>query len=190
MAQKVQVLLIDDLDGSEAEETVTFALDGSSYEIDLSSSNAKRLREELAPFIEAARRVPSRRSAPKSKQRTVLSRERSAQIRAWAQQQGKQISERGRIPKAIVERFVHEQNVPDFLYLQNNRDVTHVAAQMGMFLERVSQLMARHDWAHSRFTVQMYSAWNLLKGGHFPLSRQDTLRHINEYIATPPRRRR
>lgn len=105
MAQKVQVLLVDDLDGSEADETVSFGIDGSSYEIDLSSSNAKRLREELAPFIEAARRVPSRRSAPKIKQRTVLSRERSAQIRAWAQQQGKQISERGRIPKAIVEEY-------------------------------------------------------------------------------------
>ncbi|KUP95929.1 histone-like nucleoid-structuring protein Lsr2 [Thermobifida cellulosilytica] len=109
MAQKVQVLLVDDLDGSEAEETVSFGLDGSSYEIDLSSSNAKRLREELAPFIEAARKVPAKRGAAKGKakgkQRTVLSRERSAQIRAWAQQQGKPISERGRIPKSIVDEY-------------------------------------------------------------------------------------
>lgn len=105
MARKVQVLLIDDLDGSQAEETVSFALDGTSYEIDLSSANAKRLREELAPFVEAARKVTARRSASKSKKRTALSRERSAQIRAWAQQQGKQISERGRIPKAIVDEY-------------------------------------------------------------------------------------
>ncbi|MEY9214775.1 Lsr2 family protein [Thermobifida halotolerans] len=105
MAQKVQVLLVDDLDGGEAEETVSFALDGTSYEIDLSSPNAKRLREELAPFVEAARRIPTRRGASRGKQRTVLSRERSAQIRAWAQEQGKSISERGRIPKSIVEEY-------------------------------------------------------------------------------------
>ena len=105
MAQKVQVLLIDDLDGGEAEETVSFALDGTSYEIDLSSANAKRLREELAPFVEAARKVPARRGVSRTKKRTALSRERSAQIRAWAQQQGKQISERGRIPKAIVDEY-------------------------------------------------------------------------------------
>ena len=105
MARKVQVLLIDDLDGSQAEETVSFALDGTSYEIDLSSANAKRLREELAPFVEAARKVPARRGVYRTKKRTALSRERSAQIRAWAQQQGKQISERGRIPKAIVDEY-------------------------------------------------------------------------------------
>src|SRR5690349_24454619 len=59
MAQKVQVLLVDDLDGSEATETVTFGLDGASYEIDLSSGNAGKLRKELAHYVEHARKASS-----------------------------------------------------------------------------------------------------------------------------------
>lgn len=106
MAQKVQVLLVDDIDGGEAEETVSFSLDGSSYQIDLNGPNAKRLREELAPFVEAARKVPSRRGAARGgRRRTALSREKSAEIRAWAQARGKPISERGRIPTSIVEEY-------------------------------------------------------------------------------------
>jgi hypothetical protein len=85
MAQKVQVLLVDDLDGSEATETVTFGLDGASYEIDLSSGNAGKLRKELA--------------------RTGPGRERSAQIRAWAKQRGYKVNERGRIPANIVAEY-------------------------------------------------------------------------------------
>lgn len=106
MAQKVQVLLVDDIDGGEAEETISFAVDGSSYEIDLSVDNAARLREALAPFVEAARKAPSRRGPVRGgKQRTAPSRERSAEIRAWAKAAGKQVNERGRIPQAIMDEY-------------------------------------------------------------------------------------
>lgn len=90
----------------------------------------------------------------------------------------------------IIDRFVHEQNVPEFLYLQNSRDQTHIGAQMGTFLQRLGELMSRAEWAQRQFRVEVYSAWNLLKGGHFPLSRADTLRHINSYISMPSKVRR
>ncbi|MCO4239835.1 hypothetical protein [Pseudarthrobacter raffinosi] len=90
----------------------------------------------------------------------------------------------------LIERFISEQWVPDFLYLQNNRDHTHVGAQMGPFLARLGALMSKHRWAQCEFVVEMYSAWNLLKGGHFPLSREVTLRRINEYIVSPKARSR
>jgi len=105
MAQKVQVLLIDDLDGGEAEETVSFGIDGSTYEIDLSGANAAKLRAALAPFVEAARRAPSKRNSPRGKQRSSSNRDRSAEIRAWAKAAGKQVSERGRIPQAIMDEY-------------------------------------------------------------------------------------
>jgi Lsr2 len=103
MAQKVQVLLVDDLDGSEATETVTFGLDGASYEIDLSAGNASKLRKELASYVEHARKAsgqPRRRRT-----RTGPNRERSAEIRQWAKSRGYKVSERGRIPANIVAEF-------------------------------------------------------------------------------------
>jgi nucleoid-associated protein Lsr2 len=103
MAQKVQVLLVDDLDGSEATETVTFGLDGALYEIDLSSGNAGKLRKELAHYVEHARKAsaPTRRR----RARTGPGRERSAQIRLWAKQRGYKVNERGRIPANIVAEY-------------------------------------------------------------------------------------
>jgi hypothetical protein len=103
MAQKVQVLLVDDLDGSEATETVPFGLDGASYEIDLSTGNAGKLRKELAHYVEHARKAsaPSRRR----RARTGPGRERSAQIRQWAKQRGYKVNERGRIPANIVAEY-------------------------------------------------------------------------------------
>ena len=86
MAQKVTVLLVDDIDGGSADETVSFSLDGVSYEIDLSTKNATAFRRELAPFIEHARRTG--RGQRRRPGRTVSSRERSADIRAWAKDQG------------------------------------------------------------------------------------------------------
>ena len=79
MAQKVQVLLVDDLDGSEATETVTFGLDGASYEIDLSSGNAGKLRKELAHYVEHARKAsaPARRRRARTQRRIVRVRARS-----------------------------------------------------------------------------------------------------------------
>jgi sRNA-binding protein len=104
MAQKVQVLLVDDLDGSQADETVTFGLDGVSYEIDLSSGNAGTLRNELTQYVEHARKassVPARRR----RARTGAGREQSARIREWAKAHGKKISERGRIPADILAEY-------------------------------------------------------------------------------------
>jgi hypothetical protein len=105
MAQKVQVLLVDDLDGSEATETVTFGLDGSAYEIDLSTGNANKLRKELEPYVEHARKATGAATARRRRTRTGPGRERSAQIRAWAKQRGYKVNERGRIPANIVAEY-------------------------------------------------------------------------------------
>lgn len=100
MAQKVQVVLVDDLDGGDAAETVSFALDGVSYEIDLSQANAAQLREDLGAWTSKARRVSSaKRSTSRAR------REDSAKIRAWAKDNGYDISERGRISTEIREAY-------------------------------------------------------------------------------------
>jgi hypothetical protein len=102
MAKKVQVVLIDDLDGGSADETVAFALDGVRYEIDLSSANAGRLRDALAPYVGLARKVGrSEARRPRSGSRTG----RSAEIRAWARQQGLTVNERGRIPAELAAQY-------------------------------------------------------------------------------------
>ncbi|HLI38260.1 MAG TPA: Lsr2 family protein [Streptosporangiaceae bacterium] len=103
MAQKVQVLLVDDLDGGEASETVTFGLDGTTYEIDLSSVNADKLRKELGNYVAHARKVSS--PGRRRRARTGPGRERSAEIRSWAKQHGYHVSERGRIPGNIVSEY-------------------------------------------------------------------------------------
>ena len=103
MAQKVTVALADDLDGGPADETVRFGIGGAAYEIDLSASNAAVFRRRLAPFIAHARRAGRRpRRGPG---RTASSRERSADIRAWAKDQGIAVSERGRIPASVVTQY-------------------------------------------------------------------------------------
>ncbi|MEV4258874.1 Lsr2 family protein [Spirillospora sp. NPDC052269] len=102
MAQKVQVLLVDDLDGGEADETVAFSIDGASYEIDLSSANAKKLRDSLQPFVEVSRKAGTQR---RRRQRGASSRERSAEIRAWAKARGIKVNERGRIPANVIEQY-------------------------------------------------------------------------------------
>jgi hypothetical protein len=103
MAQKVTVVLEDDLTGGPAEQTVRFAFDGTDYEIDLSAKNAAAFGKQLAPYIERARRAgraPSRRSG-----RTAAGRQRSGDIRAWAKEHGLAVSERGRIPASVVEQY-------------------------------------------------------------------------------------
>ncbi|MFJ2032869.1 Lsr2 family protein [Streptosporangium sp. NPDC087985] len=106
MAKQIQEILIDDLDGGEANETVAFAIDGTSYEIDLSDVNAKKLRDSLSPFVQSARRsgalTPRRRRAGGTR---ALTREKSADIRAWAKSHGLNVSERGRIASKIVEQY-------------------------------------------------------------------------------------
>ncbi|MFI6509571.1 Lsr2 family protein [Streptosporangium sp. NPDC050855] len=106
MAKQIQEILIDDLDGGEADETVTFAIDGTSYEIDLSDVNAKKLRDSLSPFVQSARRsgaLPARRRRAGGAR--ALTREKSADIRAWAKSRGMNVSERGRIASKIVEDY-------------------------------------------------------------------------------------
>lgn len=107
MAKQTTVTLVDDIDGSEADEQVEFALDGKHYEIDLSAANGKRLREALDPFINAARRAPSRRPGGSNAgpPRASSDREQNQAIREWAVSQGMKISERGRIPTNVLEAY-------------------------------------------------------------------------------------
>ena len=105
MAQKVQVVLVDDLDGGSADETVTFSLDGVSYEIDLSHDNAAALRDAFAPYVGHGRRVggPRRstgRGAARGKGGT-----NPAVVRAWAKSQGIAVNERGRISADLQAKF-------------------------------------------------------------------------------------
>ncbi|WP_370945140.1 Lsr2 family protein [Amycolatopsis sp. cg5] len=115
MAQKVLVSLVDDLDGTEAEETVEFGLDGVSYQIDLSGENAEELRDALAQYVEHARRAGGRKRAairPTAKavaRPATVDREQNQAIRSWARKNGFQVSDRGRIPSEVVEAY-HKKN--------------------------------------------------------------------------------
>lgn len=116
MAQRVLVSLVDDLDGSEADETVEFGLDGVTYEIDLSADNAEELRDTLAPYIEHARRAGGRKRAGGKRtngqvasRSSTSGREQNQAIRAWARENGFQISDRGRIPSEVTEAY-HKAN--------------------------------------------------------------------------------
>lgn len=103
MAQRVEVILVDDLDGGEAAETVTFGLDGVSYEIDLSADNARRLRDDLAGWTGHARRASgAKRPSPRrsTTQRTDLSA-----VRHWARENGYKVSDRGRISGEVQEAY-------------------------------------------------------------------------------------
>jgi hypothetical protein len=111
--QKVTVVFSDDLTGDPLDEgsvhTVQFSLDGTSYEIDLSAENAQKLRDDVATWIGHARKTTVRRGtraatgAPKG--RAAADREQSGAIREWARSNGHAVSERGRIPAAVVEAF-------------------------------------------------------------------------------------
>jgi len=103
MARKVTTTLQDDLDGSPAAGTVQFALGSSEFEIDLSERNAKKFRQQIVPFIEHARRARTDSKTPAK--RSAAGRRRTVGIRAWARDHGMDISERGRIPIDVVERY-------------------------------------------------------------------------------------
>src|SRR5262249_26692725 len=109
MAKKVTVTLVDDFDGEGgADETVEFGLDGVSYEIDLSSKNAAKLRHDLKQWVEAGRRVGGRRrgrAAGSGRGRAAIDREQSAAIREWARRNGHNVSTRGRIPADVIDAF-------------------------------------------------------------------------------------
>ncbi|WP_018657612.1 histone-like nucleoid-structuring protein Lsr2 [Actinomadura flavalba] len=105
MAQRVEVLLVDDIDGGKADETVTFSLDGVAYEIDLNTKNAAQLRADLESFVQAARRARPRPGRGARLARTQDTRERSAEIREWAKAQGISVNDRGRIPSTVLEQY-------------------------------------------------------------------------------------
>jgi len=100
VAQRIQVVLIDDIDGSEASETIVFALEGKEYSIDLNAKHATQLRDALAPYVQHAsprkrRATPAAKSGPSP-----------AEIRAWAQQMGHEVPARGRIPAHVREAYL------------------------------------------------------------------------------------
>jgi hypothetical protein len=102
MAQKVHITLEDDLDGGEASETVSFGLDGRSYEIDLNDKNAKALRDALATYVAAARRAGGRGGRAKGRTQMGAS---PREIRDWARSHGHNVPDRGRIPSEVREAF-------------------------------------------------------------------------------------
>ena len=114
MAQKTVVLLSDDIDGGTADETITFALDGVSYEIDLSAANSATLRQAFARYVGAARRTGGRSTVRRriGGAPARADREQLAGIRAWARSRGMDVSDRGRIPRQIVEAYHASAGVP------------------------------------------------------------------------------
>ncbi len=107
MAQRTIVELTDDLDGGKAEETISFRLDGTGYEIDLSKANADRFRETTSQYVRAARRAGGT-GAGRGRQRPVgagASRSQTAGIRAWAVANGHNVSSRGRIPASVQAAY-------------------------------------------------------------------------------------
>ena len=104
MAQKVNIVLIDDLDGSEATETISFGLDGTTYEIDLNDSNAAALRDALAGYIGHARKVGA---SPRRGRRSAGSSggPSAKEIRDWARENGYDVPDRGRVSAEVREAF-------------------------------------------------------------------------------------
>lgn len=102
MAQRVNVVLVDDIDGSNADETITFGLDGSEYEIDLKKKHASELRKALEPFVGAARRTGGRRGKSR---KSAGGGPNPAEIRQWARDNGYDVPVRGRIPESIRDAY-------------------------------------------------------------------------------------
>lgn len=102
MARKTVITMTDDLDGTEGAETILFGLDGQAYEIDLTSEHAAQLRERLAAYVAAGRKVRARGG---SARRDRPGRDRSAAVREWARTQDLKVSDRGRIPADIVAEY-------------------------------------------------------------------------------------
>jgi len=110
VAKQIIHKLVDDLDGGDADETVKFALDGVQYEIDLSASNAEKLRDVFAPYIANGTKVGRGGvvvggRAARGRGGATADREQNRAIREWAKKAGKDISDRGRIPQEIVDEY-------------------------------------------------------------------------------------
>ena len=106
MAQKVTVALEDDLDGGPADETMRFGLDGAEYEIDLNAEHAKNMREALARYVDAARRIGgSARKPARGSSRAPANGLNTTEVREWARAQGIEVKDRGRVPADLVVKF-------------------------------------------------------------------------------------
>jgi hypothetical protein len=106
MAREVIVRLVDDIDPNvEADETVSFGIDGENFEIDLSSEHATALREALATYVAHARRAKVSRRSSHGKPSPQQDRELNQKIREWARERGAKVSDRGRIPQPIVDAY-------------------------------------------------------------------------------------
>ena len=107
MAQRVSIVLEDDIDGSVADETVTFALDGVSYEIDLNAKNAGALRDALAPYVGHGRRSVGggRRSAGRPGASRGTGKRDLGDVREWARANGHKVSDRGRISAEVQAAY-------------------------------------------------------------------------------------
>jgi hypothetical protein len=105
MAQKIQTLFIDDIDGGTAEGTVRFGLDGTEYEIDLSAKHSEELHKVLANYVAHGRKAPgATRRGPRGR-RSGASTVDTAKVREWAKGHGYDIKERGRVPANVVEKY-------------------------------------------------------------------------------------
>ncbi len=104
MSRNVSVVITDDLDGSEGAETVSFGIDGVSYEIDLNEANRTKLATGLAPFMAAGRRA-SRTVGRRAVGRSASPSVDRAVVRAWAREAGLNVSERGRISADVMTRY-------------------------------------------------------------------------------------
>lgn len=109
MAQKVNIILVDDLDGGPADENVRFGLDGTNYDIDLSAANAAELRSALERFIAAGRKSSGGRTARTKAPSSGGRGNESAQIRQWARDNGYTVNSRGRIQAEIQDAY-HKAN--------------------------------------------------------------------------------
>ncbi|SKO34904.1 Protein lsr2 precursor [Mycobacteroides abscessus subsp. abscessus] len=106
MAKKITVNLVDDLDAeSRADETVEFGIDGVNYEIDLTSGHAEQLRTQIGHWTARARKVGGGRRTRRHTGRSGLSKEKLAQVRAWAREHGHVVADRGRIPAELLDAF-------------------------------------------------------------------------------------
>lgn len=114
VAQIREIRLVDDLSGDVADETIEFGLDGKNYEIDLTTANAKKLRDVLSEYVGSARRATSTRgrrsgSSNTAARRPAIDREQNQAIREWARKRGMKVSDRGRIPADVLEAY-HQEN--------------------------------------------------------------------------------
>ncbi|HEX6953375.1 MAG TPA: Lsr2 family protein [Agromyces sp.] len=104
MAKRIVETLVDDLDGSEADRTIAFSINGEGYAIDLSSANAEKFDAALAPFVDAARRTSSGRAGGGARRRGGGSGD-TKDAREWLRSNGHQVSDRGRIPAPLLELY-------------------------------------------------------------------------------------